>query len=692
MSLLTSPELFINMKRIPTKDSREYGPFWKEEKRKVKQGVTINGVYIPGWLYWHTNHWIIDIDQEPDPITGYSERKTMHPYLRDNEWLIGEYIHKAEQQHKGLLIIGSRQLGKSEFGASYMGRRAIGFKNTQNIVAGLSTYDLTLLTSKIDRGFKNLHEYFAPQLRIKNNWSKEVILGYKDKKGNPEKYSEILIRNLEEGKSTENLAGPTTSALLLDEVGKGDFLEAFIAAKPALLTPWGWRCSPIFTGTSGSFEKSEDLQNFYSKLDTFNFLCIEVKDEIRGVKRKFIPGWMRSASERKKVRLSDYLGVPRGSELDITPLYMVRSQEDAEAKIQKEIDDLKKAGEITLSKKETMYHPILDEDLFLTDDTDDIFADIKEMAKQHLAYLESIDVDEEYVWMVRDSKTGQVTARKAEGNKFPITDFPIKDKDKHKIDFDAPIIIWEKPIPGQEYGVLHISGADPYNQDEAPTSQSLGSFFVYRRTYDPQNGRAQETFVAEYTARPEKIGKWREQCELLMEYYQATCLPENEDAEFIRHFDKKHKIHWLEDGLDLAREINPNTKVKRNKGLSAATANIRFGNGKLKAYCMEDIVVGQDTNGDNIIKHGIVRIKSKGLLKEIIAHKPGLNVDRIVAARHALILAGVKDKFFPVAHVKAQADPQKMEKKKPQVPKTPFSMKGGGAFKVKTTGPFRIKR
>jgi len=689
MSLIKSPELFINMRDVPTKDSREYKAFWKEEKNKVIKGVTINGVYIPGWLYWHTNHWIIDIDQEPDPFTGYTERKPMRPYLRDNEWLIGESIHRAEQERKGLLIIGSRQLGKSEFGASYMGRRAIAFKNTQNIVAGLSTNDLTLLTSKIDRGFKNLHEYFAPQLRIKNDWSKAVVLGYKDGKGNPQKYSEILIRNLEEGKSTENLAGPTTSALLLDEVGKGEFLEAFIAARPALLTQWGWRCSPIFTGTSGSFEKSEDLQNFYSKLDTYRFMCIEVKDKVRGVTRKFVPGWMRSASDRKKIRLSDYLGVPRGSELDVTPIRVVRSQEGAEAQIQKDIEDLKKAGKITLSKKEQMYHPIVDDDLFLMDEADDVFADVKEIAKQHLTYLESIDVEEEYIFLTRDLSTKEVKV--VPSNKYPIIDFPIKESDKHKYDFDAPIIIWEKPLPGQEYGVLHISGADPYNQDEAPTSQSLGSFFVYRRTYDPLSGRAQETFVAEYTARPDKIGKWREQCELLMEYYQATCLPENEDAEFIRHFDKKHKIHWLEDGLDLAKEINPNTKVKRNKGLSAATANIRFGNGKLKAYCLEEIVVGQDAHGDNIIKFGIVRIKSKGLLKEIINHKVGLNVDRIVASRHALILAGVKDKFYPVARVKV-VDPNKVEKKKPKQPKTPFNISKTGAFKTKSSGPFRTKR
>jgi hypothetical protein len=687
MSIITSPELLINMKSIPGQDSKEYKAFFKEEKRKIKQGVTINGVYMPGWLYWHVNHWMIDIDKL-DPATQYIERVPSKPLLRDNEWLIGEYIHRAETEHKGLLILGSRQLGKSEFGASYMGRRAIVFKNSQNIVAGLSTPDLTLLTSKIDRGFSNLHPYFAPQLRIKNSWSKEVILGYKDKKGNPVKYSEILIRNLDGGDNTENLAGPTTSSLLLDEIGKNDFLEAFIAAKPALETPYGWRCSPVFTGTSGSFEKSEDLQNFYSKLDAFNFLCVEVKDKIRGVNRRFIPGYQASKIPRKKVRLSDYLGVPRGSELDKTAIHIIRSQEEAEATIEDEKNKLKNAGEIVLWKKERMYFPITDEELFLTDDADDIFADIKEMAKEHLAYLESIDVEEQYVWMIKD-KTGEVKTVPAAPDKLPITEYPIKEKDRDKYDYDAPIIIWEKPIKGQEYGVLHVSGADPYNQDEAPTSQSLGSFFIFRRTYDPIGGRCQEQFVAEYTARPNKIGKWREQVELLMEYYQATCLPENEEAGFIRHFDGRHKAHWLEDGMDLAKEINPKTQVKRNKGLSASTANIRYGNGLLKEYCKEEIVVGQTADGDNILKPRLYTIKSKGLLREIIHHKPGANVDRVVAARHALIIARFKDKFYPVAKVK---EVQKDERQAKPKPKTPFVLKSTGAFNVKGRSPFNLKR
>src|SRR5690242_5993604 len=104
MSLITSPELFINVKRVPPKTSSEYRPFFKEEKRKIKYGVTINGVHIPGWLYWHINHWYLDIDT-PDPLfPQYINRDTRHPDLRDNEWMIGEAIQEVETTQSGLLI------------------------------------------------------------------------------------------------------------------------------------------------------------------------------------------------------------------------------------------------------------------------------------------------------------------------------------------------------------------------------------------------------------------------------------------------------------------------------------------------------------------------------------------------------------------------------------------------------------
>lgn len=699
MSIISSPELFINCKSIPDIASKEYKAFFRNEMAKVKQGVTINGVRIPGWLYWHINHWMIDVDVE-DPLTKYVERKRQKPFLRDNEWLIAEHIQRAETDRMGLLILGSRQLGKSEFGASYEGRRGVAFENSQNVIAGLSDPDLKLLLSKIDRGFNNLHPYFRP-MRIKDDWTKQVTLGYKNKQGERTTYSEFLIRNLDGGKNTENLAGPTTSSLLLDECGKGDFLEAFIAAQPALRTPFGWRGTPIFVGTSGSFDKSEDLQRFRANLDTYNFIEIEMKDE-KDSPIYFIPGWRSSNAKRKKIRLSNHLKIAKGSELDDIPIHVVINPAEEIQRILDYRQSLMDSGEVVLAKKETMYYPLNEEELFLMDDADNVFADVKPYAIEHLAYLESIEDDAEYGFMTRDENGKPKFIKSASA--VPILSFPTDPKEEK----DAPIIIWAHPLPGQEFGILHVSGSDPYNQDEAPTSPSLGTLYIFRRTYDPVKGYMQESFVASYSARPKSITKWREQVRLLLEYYGATCLPENEEPGFIRWFDEKSIGLYLEDGLDLAKEINPNTTAKRNKGLAATTPNIRYGNGLFRDYMMEDLVMGQNPmTGENIIKKGIIRIKDKALLREVIAHKPAMsikrkstssktvstrttkkatNVDRIVAARHAIILARLKDKYFPIAKIKDPTPPKRMEKK---TIKSPFNMGRTNPFGSMKKNPFR---
>jgi hypothetical protein len=676
MSLISSPELFRNIKRIPDKLSKEYVPFFEEEKRKIKEGVTINGVFIPAWLYWHINHWSIDIDVE-NPVTKEVERKPSLPHLRDNEWLLGNAVYNSERSKKGLLILGCRQLGKSEFGSSYLARRAIAYANSQNVVAGLSEPDLNLLTSKTDRGFGRLHPFFRP-IKILNNWKSEVKLGYKDKQGERYIYSEILIRNLDGGKNTENLAGPTTSSLLLDEVGKNEFIEAFAASRPALETSFGWRCSPIFMGTSGSFEKSKDLEIFYSKLANYNFDHVVTKDE-KDRTVHFIPGIQASSMPRKKIRLSTFLGASKGSELDITPIYVV-DKDAAYKKVLEKRQSYLDAKDYVNYKKEVMYSAMTEEELFMIDDKDNPFIDIIDLAKDHLAYLESIDSYEEYGFMSKDPQTNKVIFKKT-SNKFPIQNFPTgEDEDK-----DAPIVIYDHPIPGQEFGILHVAGGDPYNQDDSHYSPSLGTIYIFRRVYDPLKGKFQNMIVASYAARPRNITRWQEQVRYLLEYYDATILPENEEASFIRYFDEKNIGFYIEDGIDLAKEINPNTKVNRRKGLAATTPNIRYGNGLLKTYCAEEIIVGQDPNGNPIVKPGIVRIKDKLLLKEIIAYKPGKNVDRIVAFRHALILANSKDKYAPVAKVRVVTENVDKPKKKPV--KSPFYSGTSEVFN-KTKSPF----
>lgn len=81
--------------------------FWQNETVKLLKGITINGVYIHPWLYWHLNFWkmMSDIDDNTRvPIT---------PDLRDNEWFFTENLIRAEKENKGMFMFGTRRFGKA---------------------------------------------------------------------------------------------------------------------------------------------------------------------------------------------------------------------------------------------------------------------------------------------------------------------------------------------------------------------------------------------------------------------------------------------------------------------------------------------------------------------------------------------------------------------------------------------------
>jgi hypothetical protein len=148
------------MKSIPDKLSQEYEPFFEEERRKIENGFTVNGVYIDGWLYWHTNHWNIYIDEE-NPITKALLRKFKNPLLRDNEWEFAEVRKKAKDERKGLIAVGTRRFAKALRNDSILykdgGEITIG-----EVIVGDSIYGadgkLTTVTGVFPQGEKDIYE------------------------------------------------------------------------------------------------------------------------------------------------------------------------------------------------------------------------------------------------------------------------------------------------------------------------------------------------------------------------------------------------------------------------------------------------------------------------------------------------------------------------------------------------------
>lgn len=107
--------------------------FWENEAMKLLNGVTINGVFIHPWLYWHINFWKMMIDVGDDRIPGNSQ-------LRDNEWMFAEFIKQAEEENKGIFMFGCRRFGKALLDSEilYLEDRE---KMIGNIVVGDKIYD-----------------------------------------------------------------------------------------------------------------------------------------------------------------------------------------------------------------------------------------------------------------------------------------------------------------------------------------------------------------------------------------------------------------------------------------------------------------------------------------------------------------------------------------------------------------------
>lgn len=163
MSLSTSPEFYVNMKNPPVwndlfgweDQDDDVKQFFKEEAYKVKYGVTINGTFIPPWLYWHVNFFPVFQD------LPNGERVPAISRLRDNEWFFAEMYQCARMEKKGLGMFGTRRFGKalldSELIYTPHGSKKIGFADIGDIIYG-DDGKLTTIVGVYPQGFVDTYK------------------------------------------------------------------------------------------------------------------------------------------------------------------------------------------------------------------------------------------------------------------------------------------------------------------------------------------------------------------------------------------------------------------------------------------------------------------------------------------------------------------------------------------------------
>ena len=654
----------INQKRVPDRYSNEFKPFFDYHKELCINGAFMDGVYITPFLYWHLNAWHTEIDIVDG--MGRINQKYANPSLRDNEWIISEGIEKANREKKGLAIGGIRRLAKSVIEASYISLGATFDENSQNVISGLNAADIKLITDKIDKGLNFIPDAWKWQ-RIEDNWKNQVTLGIKTKAGERIPFSAILIRNLDDGNNEEAIAGTKPRRLIIDEGGKGSFLRGLQAAIPGFTTPFGWGCSPIVTFTGGDMKRFMDAKLLMFDVHAFNFVEYNNSEDTKRIHGLFL-GHKYRMEAKKPSTLASYLG---SDSKELQKVEMLVSDVELADKITDEnIERAKKAGDRIAYLKEKMYYPKTVDDIFLNEDTN-IF-DIEAARRQKTRLLSQERTGTPVVLFQDDGAIKHEFT-----DKLPITNFPLKPTDNK----DAPVIIYEFPVDNAPYG-LYVAGVDPYRQGKAAYSTSLGSVYIYKRMHSLTGEKYQDMFVASYCARPEKKEKWEEQARLLIKFYNARTLCENDEISFIEYMKAKGDARFLEKQPTWLKEIVPNTTVSREYGVHrSADKIVDFLHGGLKKYLEEELVIEKDDQG--IITRQIVgvhRVFDPLLLEEVIQYNDEGNFDRLVAAELAIAQANHMD---PIYGKVGDKDSRAMSLLKKNKQKSPLFGESKGIFRGK---------
>jgi hypothetical protein len=629
---IKTTEFFKNIKTLPPEGTLEFQQLVDWEVEKIKGGITVGGVFIPGWLYWHVNHWWIRIDDLD--TYGNIVRKPMLPELRDNEWIRAEILEECKERKVGYMEVGGRQSGKSEMEASYFGMNSTIFENTQNVIVCGNDDDLSLLKDKVDFGFKKLWPGISIP-RLDKTWRlNQIRLGYKDNKGEDQIWSYIIIRNARDGHNTEAAAGTTAKTFIMDEVGKFPFAATFKAAEPAIKSKFGWRTVPILVGTGGSFENGKDAEGFFYNPEANNFMSFV--DETSNKKTALFLSGLYRLDCKYETTLDKFLEIHKGKiftekeKKELSKITIaVSDKERAKETIKEERERAKSNPDRKLYLKQKMYYPLTVDECFLTE-SQNIFP--VEAAKKQKSILLAQERTGTPVLLYHDGE--KITHKFTD--KLPITSFPLKPND----DKDGPVIIYEFPVKNPPYG-LYVAGVDPYRQGQAKYSTSLGAIYIYKRMTSITGEEYQNMFVASYVSRPDKKEDWEEQARLLIKYYNARTLCENDEISFIDYMIAKGDARYLERQPEWLKEIVPNTTVNRDYGIHRSAEKIRnFLHTSYNKYLREVVYSEKDVEG-SIVREvtGISRVFDPVLLEETIQYNDEGNFDRIIAAELAIALA-----------------------------------------------------
>ena len=224
-------------------------------------------------------------------------------------------------------------------------------------------------------------------------------------------------------------------------------------------------------------------------------------------------------------------------------------------------------------------------------------------------------------------------------NKRPIMEFPVNKKTEDKT---GCLVVWERPVEDIKFGMYYAS-IDPVSEGKTTTSESLCSIYVMKAPVEVarHTGTEIETYieqdkiVAAWCGRYDDINQTHKQLELIIEWYNAWALVENNISLFIQYMIQKRKQKYLvpKSQIMFLKDLGSNNNVFQEYGWKNTGTLFKA---HLLSYAIEYTKeeLDQEVKPDGtVVKtiYGIERIPDPMLIKEMREYSDGVNVDRLVS-------------------------------------------------------------
>jgi hypothetical protein len=609
--------------------SKDYVDYWDTEKYKCRNGVIYTNKgktwYLPRDYYMWLNFL---------PIYNKEIARFAFADVRDAQYHMALYEEIAKQSSMHVAILKKRQIASSY----YHGGKIINYfwfeeGSISKMAGSLKDYINEKGTWRFLEEYRNFLNTHTAWYRPCNpdkvlNWEQKIEVNQGGKKRDVGLKSAIMGLVLDKD-PTNGVGGPCTF-FFHEEAGIAPKMNTTIEyLLPAMKSGMEYTGMFVVAGSVGDLDQCDPLRKMILNPETKDVLAVETNLlnpnwEI-GKCGLFIP-------EQWSMRpcIDEY-----GNSLVEEALKMI----DAERLIWKKTLD-PQDYQLRISQKPT--------------NIEEAFASRKEsrfpthLLTKQIRRIEDKEYFAEHVELYRDDDS---KIKIKDSRKIPIMEFPISPKTEDK---EGVVVLYERPIVSPPFG-LYYASVDPVSEGKTTTSESLCSIYVYKTQQEIQKHNPdgsiehiveQDKIVASWCGRFNDLNRTHERLEMIIELYNAWTLVENNIPQFIQYMMSKRKQRYLvpKNQLLFLKEISSSNNGYQEYGWRNVGTLFKTNLISYAVQWLEEELDHVTKEDGEIVKtiYGVERIPDIMLLKEMLAYREGLNVDRLVSFAALVAFASVQ--------------------------------------------------